>query len=390
MKKIILVVLDGAADLMRPSPLQLAKKPNLDYMAAHGICGLMDNEITGKDFSEAANFNILGYTTKPERGYVEAVGAGIEVREHDVCFRANFATVTGDFTVVDRRAGREELYLDELASELDGMRVKDCETIFVHTTGHRAVLVLRGEELSEKISGTDPKREGERVKKSFPLIPEHHPEFPAAKRTAKILNQFTEQSYRILSGHELNRKRSIPANIILSRNPGRKIELESFEKKYGLKAACVTAVNGTIGVARILGMDYAKVGNGLTTTDLGEKLKAVLEFLKTHDFVFLHIKGTDIAAHDRKFEEKRRFIERIDREIFAELAGLENAVIAVTCDHITSSLTGEHALGYVPLLIYGTEERDGVNSFDEESVRFGDMGIVRASQLMERLISFRG
>ncbi len=390
MKKIILVILDGAADLMRPSPLQLAKKPNLDYMAEHGICGLMDNEITGKDFSEAANFNILGYKRKPERGYVEAVGAGINVNESDICFRANFATVTSDFLVIDRRAGREEAYLDQLASELDGIKVKECEIIFRHTLGHRAVLVLRGEELSDKISGTDPKREGERVRESFPILPEHHPEFPLAKRTAKILNEFTQRSYRILSKHELNKKRNIPANIILSRNPGKKVELESFEEKYGMKAACVAAVNGTIGVAKILGMSYAKVGNGLTTTSLDKKIQALFDFLKDHDFVFLHIKGTDVAAHDKNFEEKRKFIERIDREVFGELLNTENAIVAVTCDHITNSLTGEHALGYVPLLVYGTEEKDSVKSFDEESARFGDIGIIRASQLMEKLISLRG
>ncbi len=388
MKKIIFVLLDGLADTARPSPLQSAEKPNLDFLAEHGICGIMDNEITGKDFSEAANFNIFGYPEHPGRGYVEAIGAGLTPGENDICFRSNFATVSKDLVVLDRRAGREEAGLDELAQALNGMRIKDCDITFKHTVGHRAVLILSNDELSEHVSATDPKKEGERVKESHPLVPEHDEEFPKAKRAAKILNEFTKESFRILSEHEINKKREIPANIILSRNPGKKMELEPFEEKYGMKAACIGAVSGTIGVARILRMEAVQVGNGLTSTDLGEKMNALFKLLKTHDFIWLHIKGADVAAHDKKYEEKRSFIERVDREVFSELRNLEDVLIVVTTDHITSSQTGEHVLGQVPILIYGNG-KDGVKKFDEESCVQGDLGIIQARTLIEKLISLR-
>lgn len=388
MKKIIFVLLDGLADDAKPSPLQAAKKPNLDFLAKQGICGVLDNEITGKDFSEAANFNILGYPEHPGRGYVEAVGAGLKPGDNDICFRSNFATVNEDFVVLDRRAGREEKGLDELAEELNGMRIKNCEITFKHTLGHRAVLIISGEELCEHVSATDPKKVGERVREAIPTIPEHDKDFPKAKKTAKILNEFTKKSFHILSKHEINKKRKIPANIVLSRNPGKKMELESFEKKYGMKAACIAGVTGTIGVAKILGMRAIQKGNGLTTTDLGEKVQALFEFLKKYDFIWLHIKGTDVAAHDKKYEEKKEFIERIDREVFSELINLENVLIVVTTDHITSSITGEHMLGYVPILIYGNG-KDDVSKFDEESVIKGDLGIIKAHELIKKLVSMR-
>lgn len=388
MKKIIFVLLDGLADTARPSPLQSAEKPNLDWLAENGVCGLLDNEITGKDFSEAANFNIFGYTEHPGRGYVEAVGAGLEPEKNDICFRSNFATVNKAMVVLDRRAGRDETGLDELAEALNGMRIKDCDITFKHTVGHRAVLILSNDELCEHVSATDPKKEGERVRESVPVIPEHDKDFPKAKRTAKILNEFTKESFRILSEHEINEKRSIPANIVLSRNPGKKMDLEPFEKKYGLKAACIGAVSGTIGVAKILGMETVQKGNGLTTTDLGEKMDALFKLLKTHDFIWLHIKGADVASHDKKYNEKKEFIERVDREVFSELITLENVLIVVTTDHITSSQTGEHALGYVPILIYG-DVKDDVKKFDEESVAKGDLGIIKAHELMRKLVSIR-
>ena len=388
MKKIIFVLLDGLADTARPSPLQVAEKPNLDWLAENGICGLLDNEVTGKDFSEAANFNILGYPEHPERGYVEAVGAGLEPKEGEICFRSNFATVDKNMVVLDRRAGRNETGLDELAQALDGMRIKDCEITFKHTIGHRAVLIISGENLCEHISATDPKKIGEKVKESFPLIPEHHKDFPKAKRTAKILNEFTKQSFRVLLEHEINKKRSIPANIVLSRNPGRKMELEAFEKRYGLKAACIAAVSGTIGVAKILGMKAVQKGNGLTSTNLEDKMNALFKLLKTHDFVWLHIKGCDVASHDRNFEEKKEFIERIDREVFSELINLDNVLIVVTTDHITSSETGEHVLGYVPILIYGNG-KDEVKKFNEESVVNGSLGIIKARELIKKLLEMR-
>ena len=389
MKKILLIVLDGAPDTMRPSPLQLAKTPNLDYMAEQGICGLLDNEIAEKDFSEAANFNILGYPEHPGRGYTEAVGAGLEPGENDICFRCNFATVNENFIVLDRRAGREETGLDEMALALDGMRIKDCEITFKHTLGHRAVLIISGEELCEHVSANDPGREGERVLESHPTVPESHAFFPAAKRTAKILNEFTKRSYKILSGHEANEKRKVYANIVLSRTPGKRMPMQTFTEKYGLKAACIAAATGTLGVAKILGMHAERAGNGMLTTNLAEKLEKTLSLLKTHDFVWLHIKGTDIAAHDRNYRAKTEFIERVDREIFAELVNLENTLVVVTSDHITSSQSGEHVLGYVPILMYNAGERDGVRNFDEESVRAGALGIIGASDLMEKLLALR-
>ncbi|NOZ81934.1 MAG: 2,3-bisphosphoglycerate-independent phosphoglycerate mutase [Candidatus Micrarchaeota archaeon] len=388
MKRILFVVIDGLADTGN-TPLMNAEKPNLDFLASEGICGLVDNEVSGTDFSETANFHFLGYTEFPGRGYVEAVGTGLEPGEKDVCFRCNFSTVDAEMIVLDRRAGREETGLDELADEINKIRIKNCSILFKRGLGHRGVLILRGE-VNEHVTGTDPLETGERVRESKPTLPEAHPLFPDALRTSKILNEFTRKTFEVLSEHPINSARKVPANIILSRNPGRKMVLKPFYERYGMRAVCISAVPATIGMAKILGMDTLRVGTGNTSTDLKSKVEKTLQALSEYDFVFLHIKGCDVAAHDRNCEEKRRFIERIDSEFFGRLLPEidENTIITVLSDHVTSCSDGQHKTGYVPILIYGSG-RDGVKRFDEISVREGDIGLIHASDLMEKLISLR-
>ena len=46
---------------------------------------------------------------------------------------------------------------------------EDVEVIFKESTGHRAVLVLRGNGLSDQVSDADPKHDGKRSKKGCRL-----------------------------------------------------------------------------------------------------------------------------------------------------------------------------------------------------------------------------
>lgn len=384
--KVLFVILDGLAESGK-SALKQAKKPNLDFLAKQGVCGLLDNEVEGLDFSESAVWHFFGYKEFPGRGYVEALGAGLEPKEDDVCLRCNFATIDPKGIILDRRGGRDESGLEELAKELNKIKIKDCEIVFKKSTSHRAVLILRGKNLSEKISATDSFEEGKKVLESKPTISEHNPEYPNAFRAAKILNKFTKESHKILLAHPANKKRKVPANAILSRFPAKKETVKSFENSYGLKSACVAAVGSMVGMGKVLGMETIKTGNSLTSTDLKAKLSNALETLKTNDFVVLHIKGCDIASHDRNFAEKVKFIERIDREVVSQLASLKDVLVVVTADHITSSSSGEHEKGPVPILIYGSNlPADKAAKFDEESVKAGSLGIIQASDLMERIL----
>ena len=66
----------------------------------------------------------------------------------------------------------------------------------------------------------------------------------------------------------------------------------------------------------------------LVDTDLDAKVSATCSALAEHDLVYLHIKGTDVCAHDREPVRKMQFIEKVDAAL-APLAHV-GAVIVVT------------------------------------------------------------
>src|SRR2546426_9864759 len=114
--KILYVILDGLGDEPHPdlgnrTPLQAANTPNLDALAQKGRCGTVVTVGEGiAPESDIAVFAILGYDPRTEhsgRGPLEALGAGIEMRDGDLAWRANFATVDDNNELADRRAGRD-------------------------------------------------------------------------------------------------------------------------------------------------------------------------------------------------------------------------------------------------------------------------------------------
>ncbi|MDD3136048.1 MAG: phosphoglycerate mutase, partial [Methanoregula sp.] len=65
--KILFVIIDGLSDRPCPelgglTPLESAKKPVLDRIAAEGICGIMDTIAPGiRPGSDTAHLALLGY-----------------------------------------------------------------------------------------------------------------------------------------------------------------------------------------------------------------------------------------------------------------------------------------------------------------------------------------
>ena len=196
MMKGIVLIMDGMGDrplkeLDNQTPLQAANTPNMDKMAAEGITGIMDSIAPGIiPGSDTAHLSILGYNpyeVYTGRGPFEANGVGVDVLPGDIAFRCNFSTADEDLIVTDRRAGRIKSGTKEIVEVLNTMKLEDypdIKIIFKESTGHRAVLVLRGEGLSDKVSDADPKVEGNKPKEVKALDDSEE-----AKKTADILNQ---------------------------------------------------------------------------------------------------------------------------------------------------------------------------------------------------------
>lgn len=359
--KIIFIIIDGLGDRPIPAlgnktPLEAAKTPNLDWLAKNGRCGLINPfcfSWQGYPHSDTAHLALFGYN--PEiyylgRGPYEATGIGFNLKKGDLALRANFGTVDKKLKVIDRRAGRI-IETGSLVKTLSGIELEGVKFLVKKSFGHRATLILRGRNLSEKITNSDPHEVGVRVKKVVAKDKSKE-----AKFTAKILNRFLDKAHQVLKNHPLNKKRKLPANYLLVRGAGKFKKTPSFYQKYKLKACCIAGGGLYKGIAKILGMKLIKVkgATGLPTTNIKAKFQAIKKALGKHNFVFCHIKAADNLGEDGDFWGKKKFIEKIDRafNILWVMKGIKDALIIVTGDHSTCSKLKRHCSEPVPILIY--------------------------------------
>jgi len=395
MKKIVFIVLDGLADEPIPAlggktPLEAAQTPNLDLLAQEGICGSAKVESQGAlPTSESGHFSLFGYdpvSHKIRRGILTAKGAGLKTQKGDVALRGNLATIGKNRGIIDRRAGRIKDG-QALINSLKGIKIDGAKFLIKSATEHRLAIIIRGRGLSPNVSDNDPHygKLGQRARKIKPLDRTRE-----TKETAKILNQFLEESHQILKNHPLNKRRKAKglavANYLLLRGASSVAKLPSFKNRYGLKACCIAGKFLYQQIGRVLAMDLIKVkgATGKSDTNLKGKFEAAKKALKTYDFVFLHIKATDSLAEDGNFWGKKEFIEKFDQHL-KPLIGLENTLITVTCDHATCSLLKRHCKNPCPVLIYGSE-KDGVVEFSEKACQKGSLGKVRQIQLMDKIL----
>ncbi|GBC69229.1 hypothetical protein HRbin01_00925 [archaeon HR01] len=405
--KAVILLMDGLGDrpcrsLGGQTPLQAAHKPLFDRMATEGESGVVDVVAPGTpNGSDTGHLAILGYDPHIYyfgRGPFEALGAGIDLREGDIAFRCNFATIDREGMILDRRAGRiSSSEAQRLAEDISGLAIPeypDVKILFRPTIEHRGVLVIRGGALSDKVSDTDPHKTGVRVN-----IPEPLEDSTEAARTASIMKAFTEKTSEILENHPINQRRREqgfpPANVILLRGAGRFKQLPTINERYHVRGAVIAGGALYKGVCKAVGFDVVNVptATGTYNTDLSAKVRAVVDSLKKYDLVFMHVKATDTASHDRQPAKKKEMIEKTSHAFtpIYEMGISEDLYVVVTGDHTTPSEIGEHRGDPVPIMFWGGDvRRDRVEKFDEVSCAAGCVGRIRGVDVMKLLCNYLG
>ncbi len=371
--KLALVVLDGVGDIATKAtgfrtPLEAAKTPTFDILAKRSAMGRMISVAPGiTPGSGPGHLGLFGYDPleyEVGRGVIEALGLGIDLKTGDVAARANFCSLDAKGIVTDRRAGRIDTSVCEAQVGLLKKKIKkigDTEIIIKAGKGHRFVVVFRGKGLTGPVSDTDPHREG------LPIA--------AAKgsakvaKTAKVVAEFYKQALPLLENCR-------PANGFLLRGIAHQPAIPTFQDRYGLTAAAIAIYPMYKGLAQLVGM---KKIEGPKT--VAEEFAAAVDALKTHDYVFVHVKGTDMAGEDGNFDAKVRAIEEADAALGQLLPAVD--VLVLTGDHSTPVPVKGHSWHPQPVMIAGEIAGwDGLDRFTERAANQGSLGVFEAKHLI--------
>lgn len=371
--KIVFLILDGVGGLPLPggdkTELEAADTPNLDRLIKKSTCGLLDPIGYGiTPGSGPAHLALFGYDPVKNnvgRGILSAAGVNFPMTEKDLFMRVNFATIDDSGLVIDRRAGRID---DETNKRLcrklqENIRLKSHEVFFETEKEHRALIVLRGDNLREEIEETDPQKVG-----APPISPE--PLKPEAEETAAIIAELTEKTKDVLSDEE-------KANMILLRGYAKYRRYPGLNERFGLNPLAIANYPMYRGIARLLGMTV----NTLTET-IESEFAALRENYEKYDFFFLHIKPTDSRGEDGDFDAKVKVIEEVD-SLLPVITELCPDVLVVTGDHSTPALLASHSWHPVPVLLSSDTCRpDNVERFGERECIHGGLGRMPMVYLM--------
>jgi len=373
--RIVYLVLDGLGGIPHPTTgcteLQAARTPNLDALAKQSSCGLL--EMVGPGITPGSgpgHLTLFGYDPvryRVGRGVLSALGIDFDLQPGDVAARANFATVDQAGLVTDRRAGRIATDLNKLLTQKIRDQVSlDFEgTFFFETVSeHRAVLVLRGGDLSGQLPDTDPQGTG--IKPEEPKA-----KAEVAKKTALLVQSFLRQAADILADET-------PANMVLLRGFERYDPLPSLHQRFSLHGVCMADYPMYRGVSRLIGMDVVPHPGGLD-----ERFQVLSSIYgKDYDFYFLHVKKTDSLGEDADFDSKVAKLEHVDT-LLPQIIELNPDVLVVTADHSTPAVMGRHSWHPVPVMIKGKYARvDEVDRFDDYACAKGMLGLRPGTHLM--------
>ena len=385
--KYLLILADGAADepleeLGGKTPLEVAKKPNMDMIAKKGRCGMLktvDESMTPG--SDVANMSILGYDPEKYytgRGALEALSMGVPFGDDDMAYRCNLVTIENG-KMKDFAAGH--ITSEEGAELFKSLQEKVPGLKFYPGVSYRNVMMFPGGKGVESYPPHDIVDE---------VVDNYMPKGPDADVVMKAMVRAAD----VFENHPVNVARKAagknPATTIWPWSSGKKPAMPKFEEMFGKKGAMISAVDLLFGIAACCGMEIVKVegATGYLDTNYMGKAKAAVETLKGDaDFVYMHVEATDEAGHLGSAEEKIRAIERLDEAVGYILENFDGCVMLMP-DHPTPIAKKTHTHDAVPFVVMGKDEADGVSAYTEKDVREnGAYGLMKAVDLLPMVFS---
>jgi 2,3-bisphosphoglycerate-independent phosphoglycerate mutase len=381
--KIVLAVVDGLGGLEHPetrrTELEVADTTHLDRLAQDSACGLTMPVGPGiTPGSGPGHLALFGYDPLRYlvgRGVLEALGIDFDLQSEDVAARGNFCTLDDQGRIIDRRAGR--LATDQnlaLCKDLRAIDLPGVEVFVEPVKEHRFVLVLRPNadgELSERVTETDPQREGVAPMPAEPLAHD-------AAKTAELVNTFVQRAAQRMNG-------SHPANGLTLRGFAKHPQMPSFPEAFGLRAAAIAVYPMYRGLAKLVGMSALP-----TRSTYDDQIATLRSSWDYFDFFFIHYKYADSAGEDGNFEAKVAALEAFDKAV-PKLQELGADVLMIAGDHSTPAVRAGHSWHPVPFLLSAQNIRnDGVDAFNERACLQGSLGTFPACDVMSLAMAHAG
>ena len=330
----IFCIIDGMTD----EAFNVQAYPNLAAMKNEGFFGYFETVPKGFPVESypciASLFGIReGDLPLFARGYLEALGKGIQLAEDDLVLRASWMRLAENGCIL----GVAEP--PQAVPRFSGLS-------YHHLGAYRALLVVPNAKAALKSLKT----------------------YPPYAYVGKNLEEILPQGEKRLT--QMVRQSLGTEKVLLPWGQSVSCPFPAFK----LKAAAVGAALIFQGLAKALGLDvYTKPDfTADTDTALTAKVELALQLAQVYPLVFLHINGADEAAHRRDIWEKRFFLEQVDAKVLAPLQK-SGAALLVCGDHGTSPVDGKHIGIPQPFVLYGQK-------------RQGDLGTVQANKAVKLLL----
>ena len=378
------------------TPLEAARTPNMDWLAARGVYGLA--HVIPKGFppgSDVGNMSIMGYDPAvyhTGRSPLEAASMGVTLGTKDIAFRCNLVTLTGhgsdtvmeDFTAGHITTEEARTIIADLAGALGGDGIE-----FFPGVSYRHLMVWRNGK--EKMQTTPPHDITDQKISGF---------MPAGDGADRLL-KLMEASQAVLADHPVNQTRRTQgqrsATSIWLWGQGRAPALPPLTKRFGIKGGVISAVDIIHGLGVYAGLQRIDVPGvtGFLDTNYRGKGEYGVKSLENNDFVFIHVEATDEAGHMGDVEKKIQALEDFDEKVVGTvlkgMAHRRDWRVLLMPDHPTAIALKTHVSDPVPFVLYSPQEprNNGTVGYNERDAAKTGVVAKQAFKLMEALIEGR-
>jgi 2,3-bisphosphoglycerate-independent phosphoglycerate mutase len=365
--KYVILLADGMADhpcseLGGKTPLEYARTPYMDWIAAKGTQGLIDTIPKGlPPGSDVANLSVLGYDPAvcfTGRGPLEAANMGLDLSPVDVAFRCNLVTLgpkpdqlMEDFTAGHITSAEGEKIVETLQAEF-GRK----EFSFYPGVSYRHIMVWRRGIAEMRVTPPHDITGQASV--------QYLPNGPGSEKVINIMRT----SQDVLAEHPINKERVDkglrPANAIWLWGQGHIPKMRKIHERYKVHGGMISAVDLLNGIAVYAGLEILHVAGatGYTDTNYTGKGQKALEALRDLDLVFIHVEAPDEMGHEGNLSGKIQAIEDFDEKvvgtILKDIGSYGPFRVAVLSDHPTPLEIKTHTGDPSPIAVFSSIEAE--------------------------------